>query len=102
MLHWIQLPTVSAERFMWASARNALEDRLVADAVVVVFLGAFRALLGVVALECLMSDLLAVVALCRSWSMFKGAGYARFSPSVEEPLGQEPSCIGAFGQVHHH
>jgi hypothetical protein len=102
MLHWIKLPTVSAERFMWASARNALKDRLVADAVAVAFIGAFRALLGVLALECLMSDLLAVVALCRSWSIYKGAGYARFAASVEEPLGQEPSCIGAFGQVHHH
>ena len=49
-----------------------------------------------------MSNLLAVVALCWSWLMFKGAGYARFSPSMEEPLGQEPLCIGAFDQVHHH
>jgi hypothetical protein len=102
MSRWIKLPTVSAVRFMWASARNTLENRLVADAVVVAFLGAFRALLGVAALECLVSNLLAVVALCRSRSMFKGAGYARFSPSVEEPLVQKSSCIGVFGQVDHH
>jgi uncharacterized membrane protein HdeD (DUF308 family) len=81
---------------MWASARNALKDYLIVDAMVVAFLGVFRALLGVLALECLMSDLLVVVALYGSWLMFKGAGHARFSPSVEEPLGQEPSCISAF------
>jgi hypothetical protein len=51
---------------MWASARNALKDRLVTDAMVVAFLSAFRALLGVIILECLMSDLLAVVALCQT------------------------------------
>jgi hypothetical protein len=102
MSRWIKLLTVSAVRFMWASARNTLENRLVADAMAVAFLGAFHALLGVIALECLVSDLLAVIALCWSWSMFKGAGYARFPPSVEEPLVQKSSCIGVFGQVDHY
>ena len=87
---------------MWASAQNALKDCLIADAVVVAFLSIFHTLLGVLALECLMSDLLAVVALCWSQLMFKGAGYTRFFPSMEEPLSQEPSCISAFSQVHHH
>jgi hypothetical protein len=82
---------------MWVSTWNTLEDYLIIDAIVVTFLGAFHALLGLVILECLVSNLLAVVALCWLWLMFKGAGYARFSPSVEEPLGQEPSCISTFG-----
>jgi hypothetical protein len=102
MLHWIKLPTVFAVRFMWASARNALEDSLVADAVVVAFLGAFRALLGVAALECLMANLLAVVALRRSWAPFKDAGRAGFSSRMKVSVGQEPSCITAFGQVNNH
>lgn len=102
MLHWIQLLIVSAVWFMWASAQNALKDCLIADAVVVAFLSIFHTLLGVLALECLMSDLLAVVALCWLWLMFKGVDYARFSSSMEEPLGQEPLCIGAFSQVHHY
>ena len=97
MLYGVKLPTVFAIRFMWASAWNALKDRFVAIAVVVAFLGTFRASLGVLALECLMANLLAIVALRRSWSIFKDTGYARFSPSVEEPVRQEPSCFSAFG-----
>jgi hypothetical protein len=87
---------------MWASAWNALKDSLVADAVVVAFLSAFCALLGVAALECLMANLLVVVALRRSWAPFKDAGCAGFSSSMKVSVGQEPSCITAFGQVNNH
>lgn len=97
MLCWIELPTVFAVRFVWASAWNALKNGFVANTVVMAFLGAFRALLDILALECLMANLLTVVALYRSWSIFKGTGYARFSPGVEEPVGQESLCVSAFG-----
>lgn len=70
--------------------------------VVVAFHGAFCALLDVLALECLVAQLLAIVALCRSWSIFKGASHARFSPGVKEPVSQEPPCISAFGEVNDH
>jgi hypothetical protein len=97
MLCWVELPTIFAVRFVWASARNTLRNYFITNAVVVAFLGTFRALLGVLALECLMTNLLAVVALYRPWSIFKGAGYARFSPGVEEPVSQESPCVSAFG-----
>jgi hypothetical protein len=48
---------------MWASARNALEDHLIIDTIVVAFLSVFHALLGLVILEYLVSDLLAVIVL---------------------------------------
>jgi hypothetical protein len=48
---------------MWASARNILKNRLVADAMVVAFLSVFRVLLGVIILEYLVSNLLVVVVL---------------------------------------
>jgi divalent metal cation (Fe/Co/Zn/Cd) transporter len=81
---------------MWASAWNTLKDCLIAIAVVVAFFGAFRAFLGVLALECFMANLLAIIVLCQAWSIFKGAGYIRFSPSVEEPVGQKPLCVSTF------
>jgi hypothetical protein len=49
---------------MWAFARNILKNHLVADAVVVAFLSIFRALLGVIILEYLVSNLLVVIVLC--------------------------------------
>jgi hypothetical protein len=82
---------------MRAATGNALKDRFVAITVVVASLGTFRALLSVLALKCLMANLLAIVALCRPWSIFKGAGYARFSSGVEEPVGQEPPSVSASG-----
>lgn len=97
MLYWIELPTIFAVRFMWSAARNALQDCFVAITVAMAFLGAFCALLGILALEGLMAHLLAIVALCRSWLMFKGAGYTRFSPSMEEPISKEPPRVHAFG-----
>ncbi|KAJ6118773.1 hypothetical protein N7471_013393 [Penicillium samsonianum] len=59
-------------------------------------------LLDVLALECLMSNLLTIVTLHRSWAIFKGASHAGFSPGVEEPVGQEPPCISASGYVNNH
>ena len=70
-------------RFMWARAWNALRNRLIAATVVVALCGTPCALLGVLALEFLVANLLAIVALHRSRSILKGAGHARFSPQHE-------------------
>ncbi|OQE09724.1 hypothetical protein PENFLA_c099G08040 [Penicillium flavigenum] len=59
--------------------------------------GASCTLLDVLTLGCLMSNLLTIVTLRRSWAMFKGASHAGFSPGVEEPVGQEPPRISASG-----
>jgi hypothetical protein len=45
-----------------------------------------------------MANLLAVVALGRSWATFKDAGRAGFPSGMKVSVGQEPSCITAFGQ----
>ena len=98
----VELPTVLAVRFVRASAWNALWNRLIAATVVMALRGTFCTFLRVLALERLMPNLLAIVALHRSGSVFKGAGHAGFSPSVKEPVGQEPPCITAFGQINDH
>jgi hypothetical protein len=85
---------------MRAPTWNALRNRLVAATVAVALRGAFCTFLGVLALECLVANFLAVVALHRPWSIFKSAGHARFSPSVKEPVCQEPPCVSDFGQIH--
>jgi hypothetical protein len=82
---------------MWASAWNALWNRLGAVAVAVALHSASCTPLAVLALKCLVANILAIVALHRSWSIFKDAGHARFSPSVKKSIGQQPLCIGAFG-----
>ena len=87
---------------MRAPAWNALRNGLVAVTVAMPFYSAFCTPLGVLALECLMANLLAVVALHRSWSMFKDAGHAGFPSSVKEPLGQESSGITTFDEVDDH
>lgn len=87
---------------MRASAWNALWNRLVATTVAMALSGAFCTLLDVLALECFMANLLAIVALRRSWSVFEDTGHARFSPGVKEPVSQEPPCISAFGEVNDH
>ena len=87
---------------MRTPAWNALGNGLVAVTVAMPFHSAFCTSLCVLALECLMANLLAVVALRRSWSVFEDAGHPRFSPSVKEPLSQEPSGITAFGEVDDH
>ena len=86
MLRRVELPAVSAKRFMRTSAWDTPWDRFVAAAVVMTFLSASRAFLSILALECLVANLLAVVALFRSWSVFEYAGCAGLSPSVEEAL----------------
>lgn len=63
---------------------------------------AFCALLGVLALECLMAYLLAVVALRWSWSVFEDTGHTGFTPRVEKSVGQKSSRVDAFGQVDYH
>ncbi|SPB49754.1 unnamed protein product [Aspergillus niger] len=75
----VELPTVLAVRFVRASAWNALWDRLIAATVVMALRGTFCTYLRVLALERLMPNLLAIVALHRSVSVFKGAGHAGFS-----------------------
>jgi hypothetical protein len=102
MACWVDLPTVLAIRFVWSSARDTFKNRVVAVTVSVSLHGAFCAFLGVLTLECLMSNLLAVVALGRSWATFKDAGRARFPSNMKVSVGQEPSCITAFGQVNNH
>jgi hypothetical protein len=87
---------------MRASAWNALWNHLVAATVVIALRGIFGTSLRVLALESLISNLLTVVALHWLGLVFKGAGYARLSPCVKEPLSQEPPCITAFGQVNNH
>jgi hypothetical protein len=49
--------------------------------------GTFSTSLYILALESLISNLLTVVALHQLGLVFKGAGYARLSPCVKEPLG---------------
>jgi ABC-type uncharacterized transport system permease subunit len=61
------------------------------------FYSAFCTLLGVLTLECLMANLLAVVVLGWLWVMFKDAGRAGFPSGMKVSVGQEPSCITAFG-----
>ena len=82
---------------MWPTAWNALWNRLIAATVVMALRGAFCALQDLLALECLVTNLLAVVALHRSWPIFKDAGCPGFSSNVEVPLGQEPPRVSAFG-----
>src|ERR1700749_382433 len=102
MLRWIELPTVSAERFMRASAWNASQDCFIAVAVAMAFPGTSRTFLNILALECLMANLLAVVALFWSWSPFENTGRARFSSGMKESLSKESPCVTAFGNIHHH
>jgi hypothetical protein len=97
MSRWVELLTVSAEEFMGASTRNTLQDHFVAVIVMVTFPGAFRTFLIVLALKCLMANLLAVVALFWSWSLFKCTGRARLSSGVEEALCDESSCVLSLG-----
>jgi hypothetical protein len=87
---------------MRSPAWNALRSRLIAATVAVAPRGALGALLGVLALEFLVSNFLAIVALHRSRSILEGTGHARFPPSVKEPVSQEPPCVSAFSQIHDH
>jgi hypothetical protein len=66
----------------------------------IAFRSVFCILLGVLALESLIANLLVIVVLYRSWSIFKDASYARFPPSVKESIGQEPPYIRAFSKVY--
>ncbi len=84
MLRRVELPAVSAKRFVRTSAWDTPWDRFVAAVVVVTFFGTSRAFLSIPALECFVANLLAFVALFRSWSVFEYAGRAGLSPSVEE------------------
>lgn len=92
MMWWIELRTVSARRFMRASAWNALWNSLVA-ATVAALHGAPCTLLNVLALKCVMSNLLEVVTLRCSGSIFKGAGHAGFSSKLTTTSGKYGSCF---------
>ena len=98
----VKLPTVAAKRFVRASARDALQDRLFAAAVAVALLRASPVSLRVLALEGLMSDLLAVITLLRPLAPLEHSGVARFASSVEETLVQEPTGVSRFRQVDDH
>src|SRR5437773_2455884 len=98
----IQFQTVSAERLVRPSARDAHRDDFAAAAVVMAFLGASPAHLNLLALEGLVPDFLAVVALLWSRPPLEHAGRARFFPGMEEALGQKSPCVGSLGQVHYH
>lgn len=49
-----------------------------------------------------MTDLLAVVTLHRTWSVFKDSGCPGFTSNVEVSVGQEPPRVSAFGEVNDH
>jgi hypothetical protein len=66
------------------------------------FHSAFCALLGVLTLECLMANLLAVIALGQSWATFKDTSHAGFPSSMKVSVSQEPSSITTFSQVNNH
>jgi hypothetical protein len=102
MVRRVELLAVSAKRFMRASAWNTPQDCFIAVAVVVAIPGASRTFLTILALECLMANLLAVVALIRSRSAFEYAGRARLSSGMEEALCDESPCVITFGQIYHH
>ena len=82
----VELRTVAAERFVRPSARDTLQDRFFAAAMTVALLGTSSARLRVLALEGLVPDLLAVVALLWPVAPLKHTCVARFASSVEEAL----------------
>ncbi len=65
MVRRVEPPAVSTERFVEATAEDALGNHFTAAPVVVALLGAPGVHLSVVALESFVADLLAVVALVR-------------------------------------
>src|SRR5689334_16453317 len=66
------------------------------------FPGASRALLGVLALECLVTQLLAIKALLWAWPSFKYSRVAGLSRDMEETLRQEAPCVAAFRDIYYH
>ena len=68
---WVKPLAVSTERFVRATAQDALGNHFAAAAVVVALLGAPSAHLKVLALESFVADLLVVVALFRSHPTFE-------------------------------
>lgn len=85
-------------------AESALEDGLVAIAVVVAFLGALRAHLGLVALVSLLavSNLLAVVALFGTVSTFEDRGLAGLPSCICVAVRQESPRIMRPVEVEDH
>jgi hypothetical protein len=102
MARWVEFLAVPAKRFMRAATRDAFQHCFATVPVVVGFFGASRTLLRVLALVGLVADLLAVVALLWSWSVFKCARRAGFSSGMEEALCDESPYITPLGQVYHH
>jgi len=70
---WVEPLAVSTERFVGATAQDALGNHFTTVAVVVALLGALGAQLRVLALEGFVADLLAVVALFRSHPTFENS-----------------------------
>jgi len=68
---WVEPPAVSTERFVGATAQDALGNHFAAVTVMVALLGALGAHLRVLVLESFVADLLAVVALFRSHLTFE-------------------------------
>ena len=68
---WVKPLAVSTERFVRATAEDALGNHFAAAAVVMALLGALGAHLRVLALKSFVADLLAVVALLWSHPTFE-------------------------------
>src|SRR3569833_2784371 len=102
MLRRVELSAVPAKRFVRAAARDALQHCFVAVIVIVAFLSAPRAPLGVSATERLVAWLLAVIALLWTWPMLKNRSGARFSCHVKETFHQEAPCIASLRDIYYH
>ena len=71
MLGRVELLIVSAKRFVWFSAWYAFQNGVCAFTMAMASTSVSRAFLGVLALVCLVADLLIVVILLRACSLFK-------------------------------
>ncbi len=94
MLRWVEFPTVSAKRFVGASAWDTFYEGFCAFVLVMAFFGTsptdlrFSTLVSFVA-----GDFLAVVASVWAVSAFKSLGVSRFSSGIEKPFLEEASCV---------
>jgi hypothetical protein len=57
----------------------------------------FYALLYAITLECLITNLLVIIALYRLWSIFEDTDCPGFASNIEVSVGQKPLYISAFG-----
>ena len=102
MVRWKELLAVSAKRFVWTSTRDTFQDDLGAFAVAMALPGAPRAFPRLLALECLVTELLAIKTLLRAWPSFEQPRIAGLSRDVEETFPQKSPYVTTFRKVHHH